>query len=153
MPRLLNTLLALPLVFAAFGNGSFVSVAAWLCGGAFVDWANLTHVVVVIAIGAALTVAAYYAACSQMERQYYDARRGEAAQWKCQPDMWLSPELRNEEVRWGCINAAFGSVFGMTLFAIRMHPATAPGLVKLYFDLQDPLYGRLTAFGDRKSVV
>mmetsp|Transcript_16505 Transcript_16505/g.46550 ORF Transcript_16505/g.46550 Transcript_16505/m.46550 type:complete len:336 (+) Transcript_16505:287-1294(+) len=148
--KLFNTLVGLPAVVV--GSAYLVSFLTWGLGisglGEVFDFGDWVHIIVLLACAILFTVAGYYAACRHVERRFYDqeATRQESEAWKVKPYMWLSPELRQEEVRWGCFNAALGSACGMGLFLLQQHPATPAGIIKIYYDIHDPAYSDWMAY-------
>lgn len=152
MPRSLNTFLLLPLVFAGFGCGHFMNLFMMMINHFFnfregyipIDFTNMYHVTLCLAVGMVFTVAAYYFGCRHVEKEFYDSQesRSRSEEWKCKPYQWLSADLRREEIFYGCVNAAIGSFAGISIFIYQQLPTTAPGTVKIYYDIQDPLYAR-----------
>src|SRR3989338_10970867 len=149
-PKGLNTFILLPLIFAGFGCGHFMNLLIMIVNYIFdsadglvhLDFTNNLHIAATLAFSATLTVCAYYAGCRHVERAFYDdeTSRKQSELWKCKPYMWLSDDLRFQEVVSGCFNAAVGSIAGVSIFIYQQLPTTAPGTVKIYYDLQDPLY-------------
>lgn len=149
-PKSLNTFILLPLVFAGFGCGHFMNLLIMIVNYIFdshnglihLDFTNNLHVATTLAFSATFTVCAYYAGCRHVERAFYDKEesRKRSEEWKCKPYDWLPENLRFQEVVSGCFNAAIGSIAGVSIFIYQQLPTTAPGTVKIYYNLQDPLY-------------
>lgn len=164
MDRSLNTFLLLPLVFIGLGNGHFTNLLILAFNFFFssnnktnendqqqqhsqlfsLDFTKPLHVVVTLTTSVIFTIIGYYAACRHIEKRFYDseASRNESEKWKCQPYSWLTEEQRRLQIVWGCFNAGVGSVMGVSIFIYQQLPSTSPGTVKIYYDLQDPLYAK-----------
>ena len=82
-------------------------------------------------VGIGLTF--YFGLCGVLYYAKYVKDRARAAQWKCQPDRWLSPELNRHAIRLGAANMAMGSILsGSLAFYV-----FSGGKSALYFDLHE----------------
>jgi Delta7-sterol 5-desaturase len=158
----LNTFVLLPLVFFAFGQGMFINLLVLVinyglgflnlnnphsptsASSSPVDFTNKFHTAGVLSFGMIFTAISYYCGCRYVERQFYDSEesRAKAEEWKCRPYQWLTPQLRQKEIFWGCLNAAIGSFCGMSIFVYQQLPSTPPGTVKIYYEMNDPMYAK-----------
>lgn len=87
----------------------------------------------VMLCSALFTGAAYYYGASRLENEYTfnPDKKDKEAEWKCQPNRFLSDKLHREEVLWGLVNAFLAGFCGMGLFLWHCnHP-----FFKLYYDL------------------
>lgn len=161
MNKPLNTFVVLPLVFFAFGQGMFVNLVALTINSGLkffrqqqqdenfsasniIDFTNKFHVGALLLVGMTFTAVSYYIGCRHIEKQFYDSpeSRNKAEEWKCRPYQWLTPELRDKEIFWGCFNAAVGSFGGICVFVYQQLPTTPAGTVKIYYDVADPMYAK-----------
>jgi sterol desaturase/sphingolipid hydroxylase (fatty acid hydroxylase superfamily) len=140
--KLRNTVIFVLLHVVACSD-TFTDFVRWYIAfwrGDLIDFGNLTHVAAVLSVIAVGTSLTYYALCRSVERAYYDdeASRAASQEWKVKPFMWLSSDLRRQEMLLGCFNAALGAVFGMCIVIFgQLSPRTAsPGLVKIYYRLE-----------------
>jgi len=84
-----------------------------------------------VALCGVATSAIYWFHCDSIKSAYYIKRRGKAADWKCQPDRWLSPELEREEMLTGTFNAGYATFYALSF----MRLALTTSHTAVYFDL------------------
>src|SRR5262245_32481177 len=95
----------------------------------FQSLVNMFFVYVAAAIGFSWVI--YFGQGGLLHLVYYVRRRGQADQWKCQPQRFLSPELARHAVLLGAANVALGGLISGSL----AYHAFNGGWTQLYFDL------------------
>ena len=104
----------------ALGMLQHASVWAFLARSVGIPLFNIAHVrtlleqstlarVWLLIYPAMVSPVAYYRYCSAIEAKYDARPTKEAHQWKVQPNKFLEPAKRREEVILGCVNAAIGA--------------------------------------------
>lgn len=99
-------------------------------GPALLDWLQPAEPALLLRFAASSLVAGlglYLAIGGFLYGRYYLRRRGQAADWKCQPRRWPTERMRSYDLRLGLFNLTLGSLLsgGFAYLAVRGHTAVA----------------------------
>jgi lathosterol oxidase len=94
---------------------------------------SLLRVLTFVGGSVAIGLMMYFGLCGTLYYAKYMRDRGRAADWKCQPERWLSAEMNRHAIRLGTMNMVMGSV----LSGVTASYVWSGGKSALYFDLHD----------------
>ncbi|HEY2509978.1 MAG TPA: sterol desaturase family protein [Polyangiaceae bacterium] len=97
---------------------------------AHIDW---LRVLAFVGGSVGIGLVMYFGLCGGLYYFKYVRDRSRAADWKCQPERWLSPEMNRHAIRLGAANMTLGSVLSGLMAAY----VWTGGKSALYFDFKE----------------
>ncbi|ELU10573.1 hypothetical protein CAPTEDRAFT_221649 [Capitella teleta] len=102
----------------------------------WLEYFRLQNVGWYILASISFSIVSYYGLAGWLQWHYYIRRRDSAAEWKCQPTKFLTPENERHEILMGSFNLFLGSLVGGSLAAYIMNG----GRTQMYYHLDDHSY-------------